>query len=295
MGLSLLFTGDNAHARMHLDRAIALYDAAEHRSLATGIDVDTGVSVFSFRSLALWMLGYPEAAVADAEQAIKEAREIGDVATLMYALTIPTWTHVHCGNYDAAKMRSDEAMALADEKGALFWKATGMVIQGCVLTLSGEASNAVSIISSGLVAYRSTGTTIWVPLHLAYLARAFANLGQFDEAWRCIGESMAAIEATNEKWCEAHVYRVAGEIALMPPEHDEARAEQYFTHALVIARAQQARSWELRAATSLARLWHDQRKLGEARDLLAPVYGWFTEGFDTPDLKEAKVLLDELA
>jgi predicted ATPase len=127
------------------------------------------------------------------------------------------------------------------------------------------------------------------------LAKAHAELGQFDDAWRCIGESLTAVETTKERWCEAEINRVAGEIARKAPEPDTAKAEAYFERALSIARQQHAKSWELRAAMSLARLWRDQGKRDEARELLAPVYGWFTEGFDTLDLKEAKALLDELA
>ena len=133
------------------------------------------------------------------------------------------------------------------------------------------------------------------PFWLAYLARAHAELGQFDEAWRCIGEAITAVETTKEKWCEAEVHRTAGEIALLSREPDAAKAEAYFERALAVARQQQAKSWELRAAVSMARLWGDQGKRDAARELLAPVYGWFTEGFDTLDLKEAKTLLDELA
>ena len=167
-------------------------------------------------------------------------------------------------------------------------------MQGCVLALTGKASDAVQMITSGITAWRSTGATVWMPLYLSYLARAYAELGQFDDAWRCIGEAMTAVETTKERWCEAEVHRIAGEIALMSPEPDAAKAEAYFERALAVARQQQAKSWELRAAMSMARLWRDQGKRDEARDLLAPVYGWFTEGFDTLDLKEAKALLDEL-
>ena len=136
---------------------------------------------------------------------------------------------------------------------------------------------------------------MWMPLLLTYLARAYAELGQFDDAWRCIGEAMTAVETTKERWCEAEVHRVAGEIALRSPEPDAAKAEAYFERALAVARTQQAKSWELRAAMSMARLWRDQGKPQQARELLAPVYGWFTEGFDTLDLKEAKALLNSLA
>jgi predicted ATPase len=123
---------------------------------------------------------------------------------------------------------------------------------------------------------------------------AHAQLGQFDDAWRCIGEAMTAMATTKETWCEAEVDRMAGEIALLSPERDATKAEAYFERALAVARAQQAKSWELRAAMSMARLLRDQGKRDEARELLAPVYGWFTEGFDTLDLKEAKALLDGL-
>jgi len=127
------------------------------------------------------------------------------------------------------------------------------------------------------------------------LTRANAEIGQFDDARRCIGEAMAAVETAKERWCEAEVNRIGGEIALLSPEPDLAKAEAYFERALTIARTQQAKSWELRAAMSMARLWRDQGKPQQARDLLAPVYGWFTEGFDTLDLRQAKVLLEELA
>jgi predicted ATPase len=131
--------------------------------------------------------------------------------------------------------------------------------------------------------------------YFAYVARAHAELRQFDDARRCIGEAMTAVETTKERWCEAEVNRIAGEIALKSPEPDEGKAEAYFERAIAVARAQQAKSWELRAAMSMARLWRDQGKRDEARDLLAPICGWFTEGFDTLDLREAKALLDELA
>ena len=169
-----------------------------------------------------------------------------------------------------------------------------MLDQGCLLVLTGKASDAVQMITSGIIAYRSTGSTLWMPLYLSYLAKAYAELGQFDDAWRCIGEAMTAMETTKEKWCEAEVNRIAGEIALLSPEPDAAKAQAYFERSLAVARQQQAKSWELRAAMSLARLWRDQGKPQQARELLAPVYGWFTEGFDTLDLKEAKALLDEL-
>jgi len=177
----------------------------------------------------------------------------------------------------------------------LLWKAGGMMHQGCVLALTNKASKAIHMFTAGITAWRSTGSTLWVPSWFPYLSKAYAELGQFDDAWRCIGEAMTAVETTKERWWEADVHRTAGEIALMSPQPDAARAEAHFERALAVARQQQAKSWELRAAMSMARIRRDRGKRAEARELLAPVYSWFTEGFETLDLKEAKTLLDELA
>ena len=173
----------------------------------------------------------------------------------------------------------------------MFWKALGIIFQGCVLANTGQPSNAIYLINA--VANRPS--TLRLPWDLSCLAKAYAELGRFDEAWRRIGEAVRTMEATKETWCEAEVNRVAGEVALASPERDVTKAEAYFERALAVARQQQAKSWELRASMSLARLWRDQGKVQQARELLAPVYGWFTEGFDTRDLKEAKALLDALA
>jgi class 3 adenylate cyclase/predicted ATPase len=295
VGMSLLHTGDIAEGRAHHDRAIALYDPAEHRALATRFGQDVRMALLSFRSLALWILGYPDRALADANHAIMDAREMGQAATLMYALTVTATTLILCGHYDAAKAQSDEAVRLAEEKGATLWKGFGMMRQGCVLALTGKTVNAVQVMTSGIAQWRSTGATVLLPFQLPNLARAYAELGQFDDALRCIGETMSAVEATKERWFEAEVNRTAGEIELLSRDPDAAKADAYFERALTIARTQQAKSWELRAAMSMARLWRDQGKRYEARELLAPVYVWFTEGFDTLDLKEAKALLEELA
>jgi predicted ATPase len=158
-----------------------------------------------------------------------------------------------------------------------------------------QASDAVRAITSGITSLRSTRAALYEPWHLWYLATAYAELGQPDDARRCIDDAIDKVERSKEKWCEAEVHRVAGEIALKAPQRDAAKAEKHFERALAAARAQQGKSWELRAAMSLARLWRSQGKPKQARELLAPIYRWFTEGFDTRDLKEAKELLDELA
>jgi predicted ATPase len=294
MGNSLSHSGEIAESRPHYDRAIALYDPAEHRPLATRFGVDTRVAALSYRSWALWLLGYPEAALRDADDAIRNARELGQAATLMYALERAPKLYTLCGNHAAAAAQAQELVALAEDKGSPYWKALGVTNEGYILALAGRASDAIEMLISGITAYRATGGTLGMPWRLSNLATAYAELGQFDDAWRCIDEAMTAIEITKERSREAEVHRVAGEIALKAPVPDATKVEAHFERAIAIAREQQAKSWELRAATSLARLWRDQGKRDEARDLLAPIYGWFTEGFDTLDLKQAKALLGEL-
>jgi predicted ATPase len=294
MGMSLLHIGNIAQGREHYDRGVALYRETEHRPLATRFGQDVRVAILGYRSWAQWILGYPDLGVADADRALKDAREIGQAATLMYALNVTSLFHIICRNFEPASTETDEQITLADEKGAKLWKAMGVSNQGCVLVLSGKASDAVTKLTSGIAAVRATGSTIWVPWFQSYLALAYAETGQFSDARHQIDEAMTGMEKTKEKWCEAELNRVAGEIALMSPECNAVRAEAYFESALSVARMQQAKSWELRASNSLARLWRDQGKVQQARELLAPAYGWFREGFDTRDLKEAKALLEGL-
>jgi class 3 adenylate cyclase/predicted ATPase len=292
---SLLHRGDFVEGRAHLDRAIALYDPQEHRSLAARFGQDVRVAALSYRSWALWVLGYPDAALGDASCAIKEAREIGQAPTLMYASVHACIIHIECGNYSTANEQVIELISLAEEKGTQFWKALGLSVQGCLLVLAGRPADAIQMITSSVTALQSTGSTLWLPLHLLYLARAYAGVGQFDNSWRCIEEAITAVETTNERWIEAEVHRTRGEIALLSPNPDAAKAEAYFERALIVARAQKAKSWELRATMSIAQLGRDQGKRDEARALLGPICDWFTEGFDTRDLKEAKALIHAFA
>jgi len=295
MGITSMCAGEVERGRAHLDKGIALYDHRDHGPLAARFGVDARVSILSYRSWALWFLGYPRAALEDADLAIKGARAIGQAATLMYALGHATITYFQCGHYAKAIAAADELGLLAEEKGSLHWKPHVKMNQGSLSAVTGKPSDAVHMITSGIAAYRSTGAAIWMPLYLSYLARAHAELDELDHAWCCIGEATTAVAATGERWWEAEVYRIAGEIALMSPERDAAKAEAHFERALTVARQQQAKSWELRVSTSMARLWRDQGKPQQARELLAPVYSWFTDGIDTRDLKGAKALLEEFA
>ena len=294
MGSTLAFMGDLAAARVHYNEALALYRAAEHRRLMTRFGQDLRVTCLAFHSMLMWLLGYPKVALDGAESALWEARRTEHAATLMFTLNFPILVNTYCGNYDAADERLKELASLAEEKRAPFRTAEAVLRQGYILTLTGQATKAVEMVTSGIELWRSVGSTIFTPEHEFMLAIALADSGQFDCAWRCIGKAMTAMQATGERWCEAEAHRFAGEIALKSPQRDVAKARAYFEQSLSVARAQQAKSWELRAATSLARLMRDQGKRRCARDVLAPVYGWFTEGFDTNDLRTAKALLGEL-
>ena len=213
----------------------------------------------------------------------------------MYALGHYAIAQILCRKLAEAGARAQEQVALAEEKGATFWKPFGMMNQGCALVLVATPSQAIELLIAGIAMARAAGSTLWLPFYLLHLARAHADLGRLEDACGYIGEAITTVEATKERWFEAEVHRTAGDIELMSPAPDTAKAEARFERALTVARSQHARSLELRAATSLARLWRDQGKRDQARDLLAPVYDWFTEGFDMLDLKEAKALLDAVA
>jgi predicted ATPase len=295
LGTSLSFAGDFLGARAHFDQAIALYDPVDHRPLATRFGQDLGVAILTFRSWAVWCLGYPNSACIDLEQGIKHARELDQAATLMYALATASAINMYVGDCVAEIHLLDELAMLTEQSGGTHWRINEQCCRGCLLTLSGNSADAIPMLTTGITALRSIGTTTSILLYLPWLAHAYAQLRKSDEAWRCTSEALTLIEQSDQRSTEAEVHRVAGEIMLASALPDEKKAEEHFAYALAIARQQQAKSWELRAAMSLARLWHDQGKVQEARELLAPVYGWFTEGFDTRDLKEAKAVLEELA
>jgi predicted ATPase len=296
LGVSLFYTGDIAESRSHFDQAIAHYDPAKDRLLTLRIGGhDARMNALIFRSWAFWILGFPKTALTDADDGLRYARELDHVGTLMFALSFGSLTYSLCGDFATSGTLTEQLVALAEEKGALQWKAGGTANRGRQFALTGKPSEAVETLTAAIAAFKSAGTTLATGRALTHLAYAYAELGQFESAWRSIGEAISAFETTKERWCEAEANRIAGEVALLSPSSDKAKAEAYFSRALSVARQQQAKSWELRAAMSLARLWRSQGKPQQARELLAPVYGWFTEGFDTLDLKEAKALLEELA
>ena len=292
IAITLTCTGDFREALLHYDQSLALYDPSRHRTVAARFGHEPGVAVLSYRAIAHWLVGNPEAALRDSRAALKAAREIGQAATLMYALAHAAVPHILCGRYSAAAEQTQEVLALAEEKSAPHWKGFGMMNEGWLTALEGKHARAIELIATGIAVFRSTASTMWLPLRLSHLALAHAELNQTDDACRLLDEAMTAMETTKETWCEVEVHRIVGEVARLSGKPDT--AEKHFDQATTVARQQQAKSWELRAAMSMARLWRDQGKRNEARDLLAGLCRWFTEGFDTLDLREAKAFLDEL-
>ncbi|HEX3990517.1 MAG TPA: AAA family ATPase [Acetobacteraceae bacterium] len=294
VGTSLLFLGDVVGGREHLDRALELYDPPAHRPLATRFGHDVGVAILSNRPYALWLLGYPQAARDDCAEALRQAREIGQAASYLYALTRIASFNLVSGDFGAATAQSRELVAIAEEKDGSYWKAAGMMTQGCLFALTGEPGMAVQLITAGMTASQSTGANLRLPWSLSCLARAHAGLGQHDEAWRRIDQAMEVMEATKETWQEPELHRVAGDLTLLLPEPNASQAQAHYERALAVAREQKAKSWELRVALSLGRLWRDQGEPQRAHDLIAPICSWFSEKVDPPDLIEAKTLLTEL-
>ena len=294
-GISLVLVGAASEGRAHLDNAVALYEPAEHRPLATRFGHDVRTTVLCWRALALWVLGYPDAAAADMESALNEAREIEHAATSMFALSHVSLARILRRDHAAAAALAEQLVALGAEKGSLYWQSYGTMLQGWLLAQDGKPNEAISVGTRAVTAIRSTGATAYAPWYLSYLAEAHAKQRQFEDARRCIADAIAAAESTGEKWLEAEIYRIAADIALMSPEPERAKAEDHLNRALSIARAQKAGSLELRAATRIARLRHREGKRAEALDVLAPVLARFTEGVDTSDVVEARLVLESLA
>jgi class 3 adenylate cyclase/predicted ATPase len=294
VGQTMVGLGRFEEGRSYLDRAIALYSPDEHRPLAARFaGQDLAVAAFSYRSYALWQLGYPQAALRDVELGLSSARQIGQAASLLYAMFHFSVVEILCGRIDAGAALATEMRAVAEEKGASFWSGPALVLQGWAASLGGATDVAESI-SAGLRTYATTGSTVSTPLFLMALARAYANCGRIDQTRDCIAQALVRVQETKERMFEAEICRTAGELNLASADPDPEEAERHFRRSLSIAREQRAKSSELRAATDLARLWVAQGRGVEARNLLAPVHAWFTEGLDMADVKNAELLLAEL-
>jgi predicted ATPase len=293
VGTAALLRGELVAARAHLERTLALYDPAAHRSLAFLFAQDPRVSGLSVLSWALFALGYPEQAQARSEEALTDAKELSHRNTLGYALLYGCILSQLGRDRDEAQDRANSLIALAGEQGSPHFLAAGIVIRGWTLGAAGELQAGAAQIRDGLTRWQATGAGFLVPYFLSLLAELHGHAGAVNDGLDVVTEALGRVDATGERWFEAELHRITGELILRLPKADPAAAEARFRQAASVARQQGAKLWELRAATRLARLWREQGRRGEALDLLSPLYSQFTEGFGTPDLQAARAILRE--
>jgi class 3 adenylate cyclase/tetratricopeptide (TPR) repeat protein len=282
-------------SRAYLENALSSWNPTFRNVPGAAADLNVSIRIFLSRTLAC--LGYVDQALLQRDEAVADARPLAPF-NLAYALGVG-WYGVNWavqGVKSAPTMLrcADELLAIANEQGFPVWIGIGSVMRGWCLSGVGQATEGPPLMLQGIATYRATGCNVLIPFFLTVLAEAYAMAEQPEEGLSRLAEAEKLLESTTrERWAEAEMHRMRATLLLSRREHAE--AEDSFQQAIAVARRQSARFWELRAALDLARLWRDQRKRTEARDLLAPIYGWFTEGFDTPILQEAKALLDELA
>jgi predicted ATPase len=294
LGTSLFYLGELAPARTHLEQAMTLYDPQQHRSLAFHAGQDPGVVCRGFAAWALGLLGYPDQALQRSDDTRVLAQERAHPFTLAYALDFATRIHQLRREGQLTHQWAEALLTLSREQGFTQRLATGTILWGWALAAQGQTAEGIAQMRQGLAAFRATGAELARPYYLALLAEAYEEAGQAEEGLTALAEALAAAHTTGERFCEAELARLTGESLLAQSAEHHAAVETWFQQALDIARRQQAKSLELRTAMSLSRLWQRQGKCKEAHDLLAPIFGWFTEGFDTADLQEAQALLEEL-
>jgi predicted ATPase len=288
VGTSAFFLGQLISARAHLERTLALYDSAHHRTLALLYAFNPRVTSLGYLSCVLFALGYPDQAMMRSREALNEAQQLSHPNTTAQALFFACALNQFLSAGPAVRDRAEALISLSQEEGFPLYLAHGTIFCGWAVAKAGETVVGSAQLRDGLAAWRTTGAEYILPYFLTLLAEAD---GCIDRADGWLTEALARVERTGERWFEAELHRLKGELQM----RNQAGAEACFQGALAVARAQSARAWELRAAINLARLWCNQGKRAEAYDLLAPIYGWFTEGFETADLKDAKALLHELA
>jgi predicted ATPase len=291
-GRNLMWVGSFASSRSHLETVLALYDPNSHRSLVHQTGIHPQLAAQAALGIVLFCLGFPDQALAQSSKAIAEARRLPHPPTLAMSLSMDAHLLSIIGDDIGLEQRADGLVAVATDQGFPFYRAMGAIYRGWVKAKNADVTDGLSLLRAGSSAYCATGATAWMPLYIALLAGACEIAGQIEEGAAQLDQALQLVDRTGECWFAAELDRQRGRL-LLRQGHPKA-AEELYCNALGIAREQEAKTWELRAAASLARLWRDQGKRVEARDLLAPVFGWFTEGFDTPDLKEAKALLEQL-
>ena len=295
MGVTRLWIGEPLQARDFLMRSLACGTFTQHNTLLSQVGQNLSVVCHANLGAALWMLGYPEQAEAQAQESILLAKELAHPISIVVAFSMAALTWQYRREDQRVYDDAEAILTLASEQGFSLWHALAKTLRGWALAAQGQPQEGLVQIQQGLADLRATGTRIGMPRFLTLLAEGYSHTGQFALALDALNESKQVMTSTGQYYWQAEVYRYQGEILLKQAAQNAAEAERCFHQALDSARAQHAKSLELRGATSLAALWQQQGRKRQAHDLLAPVYSWFGEGFDTADLKDAKALLDELA
>jgi predicted ATPase len=293
--------GDFAASRAHLERMIAFYEPQHHRPLVLLSGADGGLSAMAYLASCLWALGYPEQASKRSEEALALAIECDHAFTLADVLTYGGCLYQTMLRNASALLNHAEALVqLATDRGLVNWLANGVFYRGHALATLGKVEEGIAQLREGVAMLRDVTAThevgdavLGLPIVLYALAGAQALAGQPEEGLATLHQALAIVEETDERQWEVELRRLRAELLLLLGQ--DADAEASLRQAVEVARRQRAKSWELRATTSLARLWQQQGKQEKAREILAVIYSWFTEGFDTPDLQEAKRLLEELS
>jgi predicted ATPase len=290
LGESLLHIGQWLSARAHLEQGIALSDPQQRRSYAVHTPT---VACLAYGAWALWHLGYPDQALQRMAEARIIAQDLFHPLSSALALHFSATLHQFRREAPAAQGWAEAAMTLARDQGLPFWDGSATILWSWALAAQGRSEEGLAQLHQGLRTFRATGAQLQQPSWLALLAEAYGWAGQAAQGLEAVAEALAIMDTTGERYYAAEVYRLKGEL-LWQAGSEPKVAETPLLHALTVARQQEAKAWELRAAVSLSRLWQQQGQRNAARALLAPIYSWFTEGFDTADLQEAKALLEEL-
>jgi predicted ATPase len=295
LGATLFYLGETTLAYTHFVQGMALYDPKQHRASAFLSEDDAGVICHILAAWALWCLGSLDQGLAQVDEAVVLAQQVARPFSLSFVLGFAAVFHQLRREWQLVQERAAAAISLATVQGFPHWRARGVVLRGWALVQQGQVKEGIEQINQGLIAIRATGGEVQQPYFLALLAEAHGPLGEPEAGLAVLTEALTLVDKTGECWYEPELYRLKGALLLQQNSDNQADAESCFHHALDLARNQQAKSFELRTAISLARLWQQQGKRQEAHDLLAPVYNWFTEGFETADLQDAKALLEALA
>ena len=295
LGATWLRLGALPAARQHLEEGIARYTPDQRRAPVFRMGQDPGVACRAYAAMTLWLLGYPAQALARLHEALALAHALSHPYSLAWARCWAAIVSQFRRDVPAVHEHAEAAVALATEQGFPQWAARGTSLRGWALAMQGQGEAGMAQVRQGIAAWRATGAAVFVPYLCTLLAEVSAHLGHPEDGLQALAEAHTLVEQQEERWWEAEISRLRGVLLLRQPGTPQAEAETWLQRALDVARRQEAKSLELRAAMSLSRLWQQQGKQAEARALLAPVYGWFTEGFDTADLQEAKALLEELA